>query len=263
MSDSPPNHEAPLAVDRDRHGGQARRGALGSAPNHGAPPPADESGPMRCGAFGLPPNRGASPAADLGGGAHRGTEVSLPNHDAPLAVDGDRDGGQARCGALGSPPNHHAPLAVDRDRRPGPPPADESGPTRRGASGSPPNHEAPPAAKAPQSAGERRKRGHIPVAVRRAVWRTYGGACCYQDPYTGVICGSTHLLQIDHIVPWALGGSDDLPNLRLHCAVHNRQRDPRCASYGSASPRPAVGHVAQPGVARTASPTASRPEVLA
>ena len=61
------------------------------------------------------------------------------------------------------------------------------------------------AAEARQSGGERRKRGHIPAAVRRAVWRRYGAACCYRDPHTGMICGSTHLLQIDHIVPWALG----------------------------------------------------------
>ena len=89
-------------------------------------------------------------------------------------------------------------------------------------------------APAAEASRERRARRHIPVAVRRAVWRRYGGACCYEDPLTGVTCGSTHLVQIDHIVPVAQGGSDDISNLRLRCSVHNRRRDPRCASYCSA-----------------------------
>ena len=88
---------------------------------------------------------------------------------------------------------------------------------------------------APESSRARRARRHIPAAVRRAVWRRDGGTCCYQDPLTGVTCGSTHLLQIDHIVPVAQGGRDDIANLRLLCAVHNRRRDPRCASYRSAA----------------------------
>ena len=88
---------------------------------------------------------------------------------------------------------------------------------------------------ATESSRARRSRRHIPAAVRRAVWRRDGGACCYRDPLTGVTCGSTHLVQIDHIVPVAQGGSDDIANLRLRCAVHNRRRDPRCASYRSAA----------------------------
>ena len=88
---------------------------------------------------------------------------------------------------------------------------------------------------ATESSRARRSRRHIPAAVRRAVWRRDGGTCCYRDPLTGVTCGSTHLLQIDHIVPVAQGGSDDIANLRLRCAVHNRRRDPRCASYRSAA----------------------------
>ena len=27
------------------------------------------------------------------------------------------------------------------------------------------------------------------------------------------MCGSAHLLQIDHVVPWALGGRDHIANL--------------------------------------------------
>ena len=66
------------------------------------------------------------------------------------------------------------------------------------------------------------------------VWRRDGGGCCYRDPLTGVTCGATHLVQIDHIVPVAQGGTADLVDLRLRCMAHNRRRDPRCASYRSA-----------------------------
>ena len=64
---------------------------------------------------------------------------------------------------------------------------------------------------APESSRARRARRHIPAAVRRAVWRRDGGACCYRDPLTGVTCGSTHLLQIDHIVPVAQAAVTTLP----------------------------------------------------
>ncbi len=54
----------------------------------------------------------------------------------------------------------------------------------------------------------------IPALVRRAVWRRDRGQCRQ--------CGSRGFLQIDHIVPWSLGGSNDLQNLQLLCGVHNR-----------------------------------------
>ncbi len=54
----------------------------------------------------------------------------------------------------------------------------------------------------------------IPAQVRRAVWRRDRGQCRQ--------CGSRGFLQIDHIVPWSLGGSNNLQNLQLLCGVHNR-----------------------------------------
>ena len=37
-------------------------------------------------------------------------------------------------------------------------------------------------------------------------------------------CGSQHLLQIDHVVPYACGGAAEPNNLRLLCAAHHRYR---------------------------------------
>ena len=71
--------------------------------------------------------------------------------------------------------------------------------------------------------GARRSR-YIPASVRREVWRRDGGCCSYVDPHSGRRCGSRFLLQLDHIVPFALGGSAEPGNLRLHCAAHNRFR---------------------------------------
>ena len=63
----------------------------------------------------------------------------------------------------------------------------------------------------------------IPAAVRRQVWQRDGGRCSYVDPQTGRRCNSTHLIEIDHIVPHALGGGADPGNLRL-CGAHHRHR---------------------------------------
>ena len=54
----------------------------------------------------------------------------------------------------------------------------------------------------------------IPAGVRRQVWQRDGERCSYVDPQTGRRCNSTHLIEIDHIVPG---------NLRL-CGAHHRHR---------------------------------------
>ncbi|ABC81885.1 HNH endonuclease [Anaeromyxobacter dehalogenans] len=61
---------------------------------------------------------------------------------------------------------------------------------------------------------------HIPAHVRREVWRRDGG-CCQWRVASGEICGSTHALQLDHVVPLALGGESSPGNLRVLCAAHN------------------------------------------
>ena len=72
----------------------------------------------------------------------------------------------------------------------------------------------------------------IPAAVKRHVWNRDGGRCSYVDPRSKRRCASRHLLQIDHVFPYALGGRAEPANLRLLCATHHRHRH-----EGRASPR--------------------------
>jgi len=61
----------------------------------------------------------------------------------------------------------------------------------------------------------------IPAAVRDAVWARDAGRCTFLNP-EGTRCPATRWLEIDHIIPYALGGrSDDIGNLRLLCRTHN------------------------------------------
>ncbi len=55
----------------------------------------------------------------------------------------------------------------------------------------------------------------ITAGERRQVWKRADSQC--QN------CGSTHALQIDHIQPKALGGSDEPENLRLLCRPCNQR----------------------------------------
>ena len=75
-------------------------------------------------------------------------------------------------------------------------------------------------------------RRHIPAAVRRHIWLRDGGRCCYRDPLTGRRCTSSHLLQIDHLLPVAQGGGPEPSNLALRCFAHHRMRH----GYGPAAP---------------------------
>jgi hypothetical protein len=64
------------------------------------------------------------------------------------------------------------------------------------------------------------RREAIPAAVRRAVWERDQGRC--QWPLdSGGRCDSTHLLEIDHVDPWARDGRPTEANLRLLCHQHN------------------------------------------
>ena len=64
----------------------------------------------------------------------------------------------------------------------------------------------------------------IPAATKREVWQRDQRCCSYVDPQTKRRCRARHLLQIDHILPYALGGGAELDNLRLLCGAHHRHR---------------------------------------
>src|SRR5262249_29876941 len=60
------------------------------------------------------------------------------------------------------------------------------------------------------------KRQPIPHEVKDRVWRRDEGRC--------VSCGSQELLEFDHIIPLAMGGSNTERNLQLLCERCNREK---------------------------------------
>jgi len=61
---------------------------------------------------------------------------------------------------------------------------------------------------------------YIPVDIRHAVTMRDGKQCSYVSP-TGVRCCERNNLELDHIVPFSLGGESTTENLRLLCKTHN------------------------------------------
>lgn len=59
-------------------------------------------------------------------------------------------------------------------------------------------------------------RAPIDRETRRLVYK--------RDHYRCVWCGSRDRLQLDHVVPWSAGGSEDIDNLRTLCAQCNSRR---------------------------------------
>ena len=81
-----------------------------------------------------------------------------------------------------------------------------------------------PSQATPTSAAEPARRSrHVPAATRRDVFGRDGHRCTFVAA-DGTRCTSRHDLEIDHVVPWALGGMHEPSNLRVLCAVHNRRR---------------------------------------
>ena len=106
------------------------------------------------------------------------------------------------------------PTSAPKTRRPGGQAA-----TAGAARAAPPPRTGTSAAEAGGATGRA-----IPAAVKREVWRRDRGRCSYVDRASGRRCGSQHLLQIDHVVPYAQGGAAEPDNLRLLCAAHHRYR---------------------------------------
>ncbi|ACL64907.1 HNH endonuclease [Anaeromyxobacter dehalogenans 2CP-1] len=83
----------------------------------------------------------------------------------------------------------------------------------------------------PQKTIRRAKPDHIPAHVRREVWARDGGRCTFVLP-SGEACGSTHRLELDHIVPRARGGASTADNLRIRCRGHNLEEARRVLGDG-------------------------------
>lgn len=65
---------------------------------------------------------------------------------------------------------------------------------------------------------------HIPQVVKRIVWQRDQGECQFINPVTQKKCRSKHLIQYDHIKPFAYGSGSSVDDLFLTCAQHNRHR---------------------------------------
>jgi hypothetical protein len=77
------------------------------------------------------------------------------------------------------------------------------------------------------------KKGRIPIPahVRHRVYLRDGGRCAYTEK-DGKRCNSRVALQIDHLIPVAKGGGNDLENLRLLCRQHNLIEGERLLGQG-------------------------------
>lgn len=74
---------------------------------------------------------------------------------------------------------------------------------------------------APERAARERETRRIPQWVKDRVWARDGGRCAFAAA-DGRRCEARSNLELDHVVPWALGGkSDDPGNVRLLCRAHN------------------------------------------
>ena len=67
-------------------------------------------------------------------------------------------------------------------------------------------------------------RQHIPVSLKLLIWRRDNGKCQHFNPINGKKCGSSYLLEIDHIKRLRHGGGNDPKNLQLLCHSHNHLR---------------------------------------
>ncbi len=61
----------------------------------------------------------------------------------------------------------------------------------------------------------------VKTSIRRFVLQRANGRCEYRDPITSRVCGSRLQVEVDHIIPRALGGTNGLHNLRCLCRKHN------------------------------------------
>ena len=140
----------------------------------------------------------ATPAPKPAPGVY--SDGGLPGASAEAAAGASADGSAAGAGMPVSPLVSPAPEPAPGVSPDGGPSGVSAGAAHTARDSVHSRHQSPP-------------RRHIPAAVRRHVWLRDGGRCCYRDPLSGRRCTSSHLLQIDHLLPVAQGGGPDLFNL--------------------------------------------------
>jgi len=62
---------------------------------------------------------------------------------------------------------------------------------------------------------------HIPVEVKRQVWKRDGGQCAFVA-HNGRRCAERGFLQFHHVDPYAAGGKATVDNIELRCQAHNK-----------------------------------------
>jgi len=61
---------------------------------------------------------------------------------------------------------------------------------------------------------------YVSAPIRRRIYQRTKGCCEHRD-HMGVRCTSRYQLEFDHIVPFALNGSNESENIRVVCSRHN------------------------------------------
>ena len=220
-SAAPPSQSGPAALLDGARVGGAPSGAHAAAAHAATSAPKFASGALADGCH----VGGAVPGSPVATSAPE-RALGVSPDGGPSAASAGAAGGasaagfSARAGVPGSPVATSAAepaLGVSLD----------GGPS--GASAGAASHTACDSVRSRHQSPPRR---HIPAAVRRHIWQRDGGRCCYRDPLTGRRCASSHLLQIDHLLPVAEGGGPEPSNLVLRCFAHHRMRH----GYGPAAP---------------------------
>jgi len=76
----------------------------------------------------------------------------------------------------------------------------------------------------PRAPQVKKQRTPITIIVKRQVWKRANACCEHIDAKSKERCSSNFALETDHVLPLALGGTNDLDNLQLLCRAHNSRR---------------------------------------
>ena len=203
----------PSRPPRRARGGSRPADAKANSPRTPTPEQSQASSAPAAKHAARPADTGAAPKTGPDAGHHAASTPESQPAVERRAASTTKDAA-IPAGAAPTPARAVRPISTSAP----PPPSTGEETARRAATGAKPTGAATPAAKSCASGRA------ISAGVRGQVWQRDGGRCSYVDPQTGRRCNSTHLIEIDHIVPHALGGGADPGNLRLLCGAHHRHR---------------------------------------